>query len=87
MTKKALLKEYLKSRVDFKGLYNDWAGSWLINKPKSWLYCNGIVSEYFTYSLMCEAIKYANYAHPKSNKTWSTAGTVTRELIDEHVFN
>ena len=84
--KKEFTKEYLASRVDFLALNKEYKNSWLVSKPNSWLYGNGIVSKYFNYKLLKEAIGKAGYKYPESERTWNTILDIQKELINEYVF-
>lgn len=86
MSKKSMLKSYLRDQVDFDRLEYEWRNSWLYNKPHYWLYSNGLAHNAFNYKLCHEAIAYAKYAYPKSDRTWETLEVVKNELIDEIIF-
>lgn len=84
--KKEFVKSYLYNRVNFKSLKSEYENSWLVNKPKSWFYGNGIVSKHFNHSLVSEAIEKAGYKYPNSDRTWLTIIEIQKELIDKYVF-
>ena len=84
--KKKFVKDYLSTRVDFDGLKKEYANSWLASKPKSWFYGNGIISKYFTFHLLKEAIEKANYKYPESDRTWLTILDIQKELLNEYVL-
>jgi len=83
--KKQLLKTFLEKKVDFNQLQADFDGCWLRHKSRTFLYGSGVVSSHFNYTLITEAIKYAGYIYPKSDKTWSTVQEVQRELLDKYI--
>ena len=84
--KKKIVKDYLSTRVDFDGLKKEYSASWLSSKPKSWLYGNGIISKYFTFNLLKEAIEKADYKYPESDRTWLTILDIQEELLNEYVL-
>ena len=84
--KKKFVKDYLSTRVDFDGLKKEYSVSWLSNKPKSWLYGNGIISKYFTFNLLKEAIEKAGYKYPESDRTWFIILDIQEELLNEYVL-
>lgn len=86
VNKKKIAKEYLRTRVDFEALKKEYKNSWLINKPHTWLYGNGIVSMYFTHKLITEAIEKAGYKYPESDRTWATILDIQRELLNEYIL-
>lgn len=86
MTKKNELKKYLSERVNFNGLYDEWQDSWLVDKPKEWLYSNGLVQKYFNYDLIMKGLEEVGYKYPSSDRTWKTIIDIRKELIDERIF-
>lgn len=85
MTKRAIAKKYLRENVDFEGLRYEWKNSWLADKPKEWLFSNGLVFSYF-YDHEKKAVEIAGYKYPSSERTWETMRTIEKELIREKVF-
>ena len=86
MTKKSVVKKYLKNKIDFQNLKTEWQNSWLKDKPKSWLLSNGLASKYCNHDLMAQAIEQAEYKNKHSDRTWQTVEDVRNELIMEIVF-
>ena len=84
--KKKFVKDYLSTRVDFASLKKEYSSSWLASKPTSWLYGNGIISKYFTFNLLKEAIEKAGYKYPESDRTWLTILEIQEELLNEYVL-
>lgn len=86
MTKKNLLKNYLIDNVDITELQRSYDASWMKGSEynRSLAY-NGMTSAVFTYSILCGAIKYAGYVHDKSERTWSTANDVVKEIVNEYI--
>lgn len=85
MSKKTILKNYLKNKVDFNELQKEYNNSWLKNKPIEWLFSNGLLSKFFTYDLIIEGIKKAGYKHPDSDRTFITVENIKKELILEYI--
>lgn len=86
MTKKKLLKNYLLDNVDISELQRSYNASWLKGSEYSrTLAYNGMTSAVFSYSVLCEAIKFAGYVHEKSDRTWSTVNDVVSEIVSEYI--
>ena len=86
MTKKKLLKNYLLDNVDVSELQRSYDASWLKGSEYSrTLAYNGMTAAVFSYSVLCEAIKFAGYVHEKSDRTWSTANDVVTEIVNEYI--
>lgn len=86
MTKKKLIKNYLIDNVDISELQRSYDASWLKDSEYSrTLAYNGMTSAVFTYSVLCEAIKFSGYVHDKSDRTWSTVNDVVSEIVSEYI--
>lgn len=85
MSKKNIMKNFLKESINFEALQNEKNNSWLKNRSAQEFSYNGIVANYFSYDLMCKAVKKANYKYPNSDRVWAIGIDVTRELVLENI--
>lgn len=82
MTKKQIMKDYFIENVDFSSLKESYNDSWLLNKPFSWLYQNGIVGAHF-FKHTKQAMQVAGYVYPDNDRNHETAHAVTIEILND----